>query len=55
MLTVVLTTGPSYSEFLELCRQGKWEWFFPALVAREPGIMHALKDCFWQGYGASFG
>ena len=38
----VLTAGMSYNVFLELAREGKWAWLWPAVEANLPMIKRKL-------------
>lgn len=39
---IVLSAGMEYDVFLELARQGKWSWLWPAVEANEKRIMEIV-------------
>ena len=43
LVTVALFTGTDYSQFLELARDGKWAWLWPAIIANEGAIMEIAR------------
>ena len=38
ILEIVLSAGMDYDVFLELAREGKWAWLWPAIIANEDRI-----------------
>ena len=44
MIQTVLTAGMEYDVFLELARDGKWAWLWPAIEANLPEIKRLLRS-----------
>lgn len=44
MITVVLSVGMAYDVFLELARDGKWAWLWPAVETNLDKIKQKLED-----------
>lgn len=44
VITAVLTAGMSYDVFLELARDGKWAWLWPAIEANMDEIKAKLRS-----------
>ena len=42
VITAVLTAGMEYDIFLELAREGKWSWLWPAIEANKDVIERKL-------------
>lgn len=42
VLTVALSAGTDYAQFLELARDGRWAWLWPAMLACVGGIEEIL-------------
>lgn len=55
IITVTLTTGTDYSQFLELCHDGKWAWLWPTLLACKEEILAILTAHLGVKSGARFG
>jgi len=46
-ITVYLSAGMDYDVFLELAREGKWSWLYPAVVANSDLIKHKLEQAVY--------
>ena len=44
MIEVTLSAGMEYDVFLELAREGKWAWLWPAVEANTDEIRRILKE-----------
>ncbi len=42
VINIYLTAGMDYDIFLELARDGKWAWLFPAILANQDRILQIL-------------
>ena len=54
-ITIYLSAGMDYDVFLELAREGKWSWLFPAVEAYEDVIRAKLESIFGTGTPLSQG
>ncbi len=49
IITIYLSAGMEYDVFLELAREGKWSWLFPAVEAYEDVIRAKLETILGKG------
>ena len=54
LITITLSAGMDYDQFLELAHDGRWAWLWPAILANTDTILQILRNRL-SGGGAMSG